>query len=378
MLYYKEIIVLKSQYKTIKLFSALLGSLLLSPLVQASDSLAVDDVKGDFSIMVLGSGGPAALAAPAGGSGRASSSYLIFIDGQPKILMDAGGGTYKNLAESGVDIKDLDIVLLTHLHLDHTGDLPSIIKTMYFQNSIYNILNQTFPPGRTKPFRVFGPATNGMPFPAPFGADPSTTQYSSTSVYIDGQYDLNKGQERYLNIFARATSAGTLNYETTDVSPGWTTYAPEVIVNENGLKITAVGVNHGPVPNVAYRIEYKGMSIVYSGDTSSRKVDPSGKPLANGGNMITISEDADILIYDAGLGVDIPPSKEYEFFYRLHTTPSRIGEVAAAAEVKKLVLSHITMQSENEIPAMEQLIRDQGFTGKIKTAIDLKVYNLDD
>ncbi len=368
---------LKKQYKSITLFTALLSSMLFSPTTQASDSLAVDEIEGDFSIMVLGSGGPAALAVPAGGSGRASSSYLIFIDGQPKVLMDAGGGTYKNLAESGVNIKDLDIILLTHLHLDHTGDLPSIIKTMYFQNSIYNILNQTFPPGRTKAFRVFGPATNGMPFPAVLGADPSTTQYSSISTYINGQYDLNTGQERYLNIFARATSAGTLNYETTDVSPAWQKYEPKVIVNENGLVITAVGVNHGPVPNVAYRIEYKGKSIVYSGDTSSRKVDLAGKALANGGNMVTISENADLLIYDAGLGVDIPPSKQYEFFYRLHTTPSRIGEVAAAAKVKKLVLSHITMQSENEIPSMEQLIRDQGFTGKIKTATDLKVYNLD-
>lgn len=49
--------------------------------------LAVNKVKGDLSVMVLGSGGPMATA-----SGRASASYLIFADGKPRILMDVGGG----------------------------------------------------------------------------------------------------------------------------------------------------------------------------------------------------------------------------------------------------------------------------------------------
>lgn len=372
----------KHKEKTNRLFTtfiSLIGFLIFSNTAHAFDifnQLAVDLVRGDFSIMVLGSGGPAALSNRDGGSGRANSSYLIFIDGKPKILMDAGGGAYKNLAESGVNIKDLDLVLLTHLHLDHTGDLPSIIKTMYFQNSIYNINNQTFPPGRTQAIRIFGPAANGILFPAALGADKSTTQYSSTSTYIDGHYDLNRGHERYLHIFTRATSAGIFNYNTTDILPKWTSYEPDIIVNENGLVITAVGVNHGPVPNVAYRIEYKGKSIVYSGDTSSRKVDPKGNPLVNGGNMVSISDNADWLIYDAGLGTDIPPSPEFEFFYKLHTTPSRVGEVAAAANVKQLMLSHITLQSENEIPNMKQLIRKQGFVGFIEATQDLKVYNL--
>ncbi len=349
---------------------------MLTNAAQANNRLAIDKVKGDFSIMVLGSGGPAALSDRDGGSGRANSSYLIFVEGKPKILLDAGGGAYKNLAESGANIKDLDIVLLTHLHLDHTGDLPSIIKTMYFQNSIYNITYQTFPPGRTLPFRVFGPAANGIPFPPALGADPSTTQYSATSAYITGKFDLNNGEERYLNAFARATSAGTLNYESTDIMPVWTSYNPQTILNENGLVIKAVGVNHGPVPNIAYRIEYNGKSIVYSGDTSSRKVDPAGNPLENGGNMVSISENADILIYDAGLGTDLPPSPEFEFFYKLHTTPSRVGEVATAANVKLLMLSHITLQSENEIPNMKELIKAQGFTGIIEATQDLEVYNL--
>lgn len=84
----------------------LLGLCLMTTPAWADMKLAGDRVKGDLSVMVLGSGGPMATA-----SNRASAGYLIFLDGKPRILMDAGGGTFARLAESGVNIRDLDIVL---------------------------------------------------------------------------------------------------------------------------------------------------------------------------------------------------------------------------------------------------------------------------
>ena len=351
------------------LFSAM--GIVATSNVIASEKLAVDKVEGDLSVMVLGSGGPIATAA-----GRASASYLIFIDGKPKILMDAGGGAYQRLAASGANIKDLDIILLSHLHIDHMGDISPIVKSMYFHNRAFNVANPgTFPPGRTAPFRVFGPAENGATFPPVLSADPATTQYPSTSDFVHSHYDLNTGNERYLNIFSRAISGGIFNYEATDVSPNWQSYNPEtiidetvvneIIVDEDGLVIKAVGVNHGPVPAIAFRIEYKGKSIVYSGDTSSV-----------GTNMISLSEGADLLIYDTALATDTPPGPSFNIFYALHTTPSRIGQVASEAGVSKLVLSHITPLTEGKFKSLKELIRAQAYTGKIKFAKDLKVYNL--
>ena len=62
----------------------------ISPLALADDDddLAVSEVEGSLSVMVLGSGGPIATA-----EGRASAGYLICTDGKPRILMDVGGGT---------------------------------------------------------------------------------------------------------------------------------------------------------------------------------------------------------------------------------------------------------------------------------------------
>lgn len=346
--------------------NCIMATLLLSCLIPttnafADDSFAVDKVKGKLSVMVLGSGGPVPME-----TARAGASYLIFIDGKAKILMDAGGGAFQRLSKSGANIKDLDIVLLTHLHIDHTGDLSPIIKAMYFQNRAFNVANGTFPPGRTAAFRVFGPGANGVTFPAVLmDANPDTTQYPSTAEFIDGNYDVNTGFDRYLNIFTRAISAGIFNYSTQNVSPDWTEYNPVTIIDEDGLRIKAVGVNHGPVPALAYRIEYKGKSIVYSGDTTSK-----------GDNMKLLSENADLLIYDTALATDVSPGPASNIFFALHTTPSRMGEIAHAANVKRLVLSHITAVTQGKSKRIKKLIRAQGFSGKIRTAKDLAVYNL--
>lgn len=338
--------------------------------------LAVDKIDGDFSVLVLGSGGP--ITTP---EGRASAGYLIFIDGQPRILMDAGGGTYQRLAASGVEVKDLDIVLLSHLHIDHMGDLSPIIKTVYFHNRVYNLAHPgTFPPGRTTPFKIYGPKTNGVPFPAAVlpDADPSVAQYPDLTDFVDSHFDLNSGNERYLHIFTRAISAGIFGYQATDIPANWTTNAvTEISVADiDGLVIKAIGVNHGPVPSLAFRIEYKGKSVVYSGDTSSRSTLMDGTPLANGGNMVEISTGADLLIYDTAIMDDAPDGPNDAVFFALHTTPSRIGEVANSADVKSLLLSHLTKVTQDRTPEIKHLIRNQGYHGKLDAAEDLQVINL--
>jgi ribonuclease BN (tRNA processing enzyme) len=142
------------------------------------------------------------------------------------------------------------------------------------------------------------------------------------------------------------------------------------------VKISAVGVNHGPVPALAYRIEYKGKSIVFSGDTSSRSTLPDGTPLANGGNMVEVSSNADLLIYDTAIMDDEPNGPNDAVFFALHTTPSRIGEVATAANVGEVLLSHLTRVTQDRVPEIKQLIRNQGYKGKLTKAEDLQVINL--
>ncbi|MFO7603032.1 MAG: MBL fold metallo-hydrolase [Gammaproteobacteria bacterium] len=301
-----------------------------------------------LSILVLGSGGPAA-----GPKGRASAGYLVFVDGEPTLLMDAGGGTFQRLAQSGVNIKDLPYVLLTHLHVDHSSDLPAILKTIFFHG------NAAGDP-RTSPIKIFGPGPGkGITFP-----DSDITQYPPTTEFVDHEFGMEGGVYRYLHAFAPAVTNGQFNVETTDLAADYSNPMMHTLIEDGGLTVKSMPVKHGPAPAVAYRIEYKGRSIVFSGDTNSET-----------DNMVQIAIDADLLIYDTAILDDAPANP---VMFQLHTTPTRMGQVAAAANPDTLVLSHITGVTEGNLNEVKQTVKRQGYNGKIRTARDLQVYNLGD
>ena len=366
-------------FKTIILTSVLATP---STMVFADDEkTAFQEVEGELSVMVLGSGGPVAVA-----EGRASAGYLIFTDGKPRILMDVGGGTFQRLAKSGTNIKDLDIVLLTHLHADHTGDLTSVMKTIYFHNNMARNMaarNGIELAGRTAPINIYGPAVSPLPAGPGVTYPNGQTIFPSTVDYSDQHYSINGGVERYLKAFVFAISdddgpagpGGSVSdfaYTATDLNakvPGAT--VETVLSTPDGLVIKAIAVDHGPVPSVAYRIEYKGHSIVYSGDTGSKGRGPNqlGKE-----NMTTIAMKSDMLIYDTAV-MEKGDAPANPLFHILHTQPSLIAGVAIAADVKKVILSHLTPVTSARVDEIKQIIKDNGYNGKIKTAKDLKVYN---
>lgn len=369
-----------------KIFITLMtfSCLSLPALADDNEGPAVNEVEGSLSVLVLGSGGPIATA-----EGRASAGYLIFTDGKPRILMDVGGGTYQRLAESGTNIKDLDIVLLSHLHADHTGDLTSVLKTIYFHNNLARAraASQGIAlPGRTAPINIYGPAASALPDDKPGVKYPNGKLiYPSTVDYVHGHYSVaTGGVEHYLKAFVAGISdddgpkgpggpVSNFAYTANDLSSCVPCGTIETVLTApDGLVIKAVAVDHGPVPAVAFRIEYKGKSIVYSGDTGTKGI---GENQFGQGNMAAISQDADMLIYDTAVmeNGDAPPNP---LFHLLHTQPSLIANVAIAANVKKLVLSHLTPVTSPRVKEIKNIIRDAGYSGSIKEAKDLKVYNL--
>lgn len=373
--------------------------------VMADEKVASQKIEGDLSVMVLGSGGPVAHQ-----EGRASAGYLIYTDGSPRILMDVGGGTYQRLAKSGQNIKDLEIVLLSHLHADHTGDLTSVMKSIYFHNNLARTAASQkgiILPGRKNPINIWGPgettlsAGPGVTYPTGYPV------YPSTEDYVHDHYSVGRnGVERYLTAFVLGISdddgpgnipgggpgvpVSKFAYTANDLNSRFQNASQESVIDCAGidstktycvadaglddadkLLVTAIAVDHGPVPAVAYRVEYKGHSVVYSGDTGTKG---GGHGLHN---MINISQDADLLIYDtAVMEADGPPGNP--LFHLLHTQPSLIANVALNADVDKLVLSHLTPVTSSRVGEIKKIIKDSGYTGKIKVAKDLKVYNLGD
>ena len=123
------------------------------------------------------------------------------------------------------------------------------------------------------------------------------------------------------------------------------------IIDEDGLVVTAFKVVHDPVePALGYRFDYKGRSLVISGDTSYSK------------NLIENSRDADVLFHEAQAnhminiirdfnlqrGADLN-AKLMEDIITYHTTPVEAAEIANLANVKHLIFYHLTPAPRNYI-----------------------------
>lgn len=274
-----------------------------------------------LELVVLGSGGPRS-------AGRAASSYLFSVDGTPRIVVDVGPGAFARLGESGLSADRLDTVLLTHLHIDHAGDLPALVKS--------RDLSADHP----VTYRIVGPTGRGP--------------YPSTKEFVDRLFGEN-GAYAYLPSFRNE-----LRLDVSDVSVDLAA-PPRFVADIDGVRVTTVAVDHGDVPAVAYRLEHRGRSFVVTGDLASRRA-----------RIEELARGADVLVYDAAV-LDPPGSPDK--LYDLHTPPARIGEVAAKAGVKTLVLGHIPPAVESNKGEVLSSVR-RSFAGEARFAADCMHVNV--
>jgi len=73
------------------------------------------------AVQILGSAGPAI------DPKRVSSSYLLWIGNQAKMLVDMGGGAHERFGQSQAKISDLSLFAISHVHPDHVADLPAVL-----------------------------------------------------------------------------------------------------------------------------------------------------------------------------------------------------------------------------------------------------------
>lgn len=240
----------------------------------------------EMTLEVLGSGGPELT------DQRASSAYLIWIDSKAKILIDFGGGASLRYEQSGAKLEDLDVILLTHLHVDHTSDLPALLKASFFTSSKGNI-------------HLFGPDQNDI--------------MPSTTTFIDRLFKYSEGAWQYLGDNLDGSSPLQIKAHTIKK-----TLQPTIIYKQGDLVIKTISVHHGPIPALAYRIEKAGKSITFSGDMN--------------GEFHTLEK----LAYKTDMLVahNAVPNNAKGAAAKLHMTPMTIGKIAKKAEVKNLILSH--------------------------------------
>ncbi len=268
------------------------------------------------TVQVLGSGGPIA------DDARASTGYVVWVDGKSRVLIDAGGGTFLRFGEAGARFTELDFVGLSHYHTDHSADFAALIKSGNFS-------------GRKRSLRVAGPE-GATPFPG-------------LNAFLTALFDRKSGAYAYLSSFLDGTN-GTPMLTRREVGPG----EPVVVHTSDDLVVEAIRVPHGVVPAVAFRVTAGGEKIVFASDQ-------------NGGDpaFAEFAADASILV----MHMVVPEGIE-GVARRLHAPPSVIGDIAAAAQPRTLVLSHFMARSLRDLNANVALVRER-YEGRIVLAEDL-------
>lgn len=274
-----------------------------------------------ITLQVLGSGGPES------GDKRASSAYLIWIDGKSKILIDFGAGASLRFEEAGAKIQDLDLILLTHLHVDHTADIPALLKSSFFTRASGYL-------------HIFGPKGNHFM--------PSSTHF------VDRLFEKNKGAWQYLGDHLDGNARLQLKVHNIQRS-----YKEKFIYKQENIKVSAISVHHGPIPAIAYRVNIGEQSITFSGDMNGEYH-----------TLEILAKDTNILVVHNAV-----PTGSTGVAAKLHMTPDTIGVIAKKAQVKKLVLSHRMLRTLGRESETKRVI-GKHFNGPIKFANDLSIYHI--
>ena len=224
---------------------------------------------------------------------RASASTAVVAGGK-WFVVDAGRGATLRIAGTDLNYANLAAVFLTHLHSDHTAGLPDLFDTSWQFGR------------KTVPLELYGP--------------PGTKRLANAMLEFFAE-DIHLRRD----LLEKHPGAGA-TIRTHIVREG-------VVHDDGEVKVTAFAVDHKPVEYAfGYKFEADGRTIVISGDTRPTE------------NLVRYAKGADVLVLEAYLPefFDKVDSREVaERLKRYHTTADEAGELAAAAGVKTLVLTHL-------------------------------------
>ncbi len=247
--------------------------------------------------------------------------------GTHMFVVDLGPGSTHGLELMRVPLHDVHSVLFTHFHSDHIGDLGEFLLKAWAGGK------------RKKPMKVIGPK----------GVDTVVSGFN-TAFSLDAKY-------RFAHHgYAVAPREGAGGVADIIVFPEKKSNV--VIFDSDGVKVTAFLVDHKPVdPAVGYRFDYKGRSVVISGDTL-----PSEE-------LRRQSKGIDILFHEAmqrdmlktinRAGTEIGRNviaTVADDILTYHTFPEEAARIAQEADVRYLVMHHI-------IPPMPMNFLNSAFLG---------------
>lgn len=284
-----------------------------SPWVHSGDAPIPPGV---IRVTTLGSGSPDVR------KEQVASGFLLELGNaqQDKFIWDLGTGAYLNLWATGVPMAKLNKVFLTHLHSDHLADLATLYVAAKY--------------GRTTPLEVWGPSGEAADM--------------GTAAAVQGLRQFLRWDtvaRRRIDLVGRTDDGDTIvPHEFNHTLPH------QVVYNRNGVVITATPVEHYNTPGpVAYRLDWAGLSVTYSGDT---------RPVQRLIDLAVSGHGSDLLILQNQGPIRDPASLSYETQLLLntsHITPQQAGPILSLIKPRLAVAHHLAVNDGSRVPIITHI-----------------------
>ena len=313
------------------LFNRILLAKIIILLLLGSHTTISSAQEYDMKLTFLGTGAPRP-------SPKRYGPSILLEAGETKIIVDAGPGMRQRIFQAGGFelLTDIHTVLITHLHFDHTIELPNLWLTGWLF-------------GRKTNMKVYGPK--------------GTSEFMG---HFEKAFDWDLRYRYLTNVHEEGS-----DLITEDIEPG-------VFYNQNGIKITAFDVAHLPIDpeteellglegaTFGYRVDYKGRSVVFSGDTRSLP----------GSKIIEMSKGVDVLIHETQIPYpgDSKEAKLANVSMIVHSSPEQVAHVFNETRPRLGIYHHIIPPETTR----DELLGMTDYDGRMEVAEDLMTLMIGD
>jgi ribonuclease BN (tRNA processing enzyme) len=276
---------------------------------------------------------------------RAQSSNVLVTNGIAYVI-DAGDGVSRRLIRLGVNFRDVGNIFLTHPHSDHTAGLGALMMWLYDRGDPTKVVGIYGPPGTA-----------------------ASVQGLVQFVNVNAEIRISDGTK---------TIPATKLFSSKDADEG-------LVFQDANIKVTAVENTHfhfpagspgyGKYKSYAYRFDASDRSVVFTGDTG-----PSDA-------IAQLAKGADLLVSEVTNPVDEYTAEEIKagrwqqrnseeqknlirHHFEEHLLPEDLGKMAARANVKTVVMTHVQPSPNNDYSRYVEEVR-RYYSGQVLVARDL-------
>jgi len=276
---------------------------------------------------------------------RAQTATAILVDGVP-YLVDCGYGTVRNLVASNIDGLKIQKIVFTHLHNDHTSDVPALFTLQWTG-------------GRTTPIDLYGP----------YG---TASMVRAAVEYCRADDEIRTVDE------GRPVRVEAL-YKGHDVA---VSAKPIEVFKDARVTVTAVENAHYPEQSRA-KMPHRSMGVRF--DTPTRSVAISGDTNYSK-NLVELIKGVDVFVCEV---MDQPFRDRWleqlkqdphaadsasvnRHIAETHSTPEDVGRMAAEAKVKLVVLNHQISTASSPVSTFIDGVRKL-YSGEVIVGEDLMI-----